>query len=373
MSTILDRLDRAGPKRILSLDGGGIRGAITVGFLEEIERTLREQHRNEKLVLSDYFDLIIGTSTGAIIAGALATGKDVEYVKNLYLQIGGDVFRKRWKLMPWQWLKANFGRKTLDSALKKEFGEATFSSDTLKTGICIVAKRADKNSTWLFTNHPRDRFYEVRKTNLVRQVIRASTAAPTYFEPETINVGGGQTAEFIDGGVSMANNPSLIAFLLATIEPFNFNWTTGEQSLLTVSVGTGTWTNTSKPGGTFGRSYVYWAKQVTTMLMNDANQQNQLLVQAISKCLNPVHINRHFEDASGDLVGQTPLQTYVRYEATLELEELERLNISLGKIKLKSLRDMSNAKNRCLLHQIGVKSAQDQVKPEHFPANFKLP
>ncbi len=66
--TLLERLTAGGPKRVLALDGGGIRGAITLGILEKIETLLRVQHGRPDLRLCEYFDLIGGTSTGSIIA-----------------------------------------------------------------------------------------------------------------------------------------------------------------------------------------------------------------------------------------------------------------------------------------------------------------
>jgi uncharacterized protein len=70
-----------GPKRILALDGGGLKGIVTLGFLERIEDTMRERHgAGPGFRLAHYFDLIAGTSTGAIIAAALATGMSVSEV-----------------------------------------------------------------------------------------------------------------------------------------------------------------------------------------------------------------------------------------------------------------------------------------------------
>lgn len=72
-------LDRnAGPKRILALDGGGIRGILTLEYLAAIETQLRERYKNNDLLLCDYFDLIGGTSTGSIIAAGLALGFSVD-------------------------------------------------------------------------------------------------------------------------------------------------------------------------------------------------------------------------------------------------------------------------------------------------------
>src|SRR5262245_48268211 len=76
------------PKRILSLNGGGIRGILTLEYLAWIEDMLRERSHRPDLVLSDYFDLIGGTSTGSIIAAALACGSPVAKLQALYRDIG---------------------------------------------------------------------------------------------------------------------------------------------------------------------------------------------------------------------------------------------------------------------------------------------
>jgi uncharacterized protein len=88
---LLARLDAPGPKRILALDGGGIRGAITLGFLKQLEDTVKERLGPEAR-LCDYFDFIGGTSTGSIIAALLAVGKKVSEIQQLYLQLGERVF-----------------------------------------------------------------------------------------------------------------------------------------------------------------------------------------------------------------------------------------------------------------------------------------
>src|SRR5271169_5799365 len=88
-----DHLDPAkGPKRILALDGGGIRGILTLQFLKTVE-TLVRQRLGDDALLCDYFDLIGGTSTGSIIAAGLACGMTVDALQELYRNIGASVFR----------------------------------------------------------------------------------------------------------------------------------------------------------------------------------------------------------------------------------------------------------------------------------------
>ncbi len=152
---ILDRLNSDSPKRILSLDGGGIRGALSLGYLKKIETILREKENNPNYVLSDYFDLIGGTSTGAIIATLLALGKEVDEIKDMYMELGGEIFagKRNWwnPLETFRFFKAEFSEVNLINHLKKHVGDITLGSNKIKTGLCIVAKRADTNSTCFFS------------------------------------------------------------------------------------------------------------------------------------------------------------------------------------------------------------------------------
>src|SRR5690606_13726871 len=141
------------PKRILALDGGGIRGALSLGYLQRIEDILRKQHGNDKnFRLCDYFDLIGGTSTGSIIASCLAIGMKVQDIKNMYMELGDKIFGKRnkwWKIFEIDdLLKATYKAKPLEDELQKLFGDIKLESDKIKTGLCIIAKRADTNSVW---------------------------------------------------------------------------------------------------------------------------------------------------------------------------------------------------------------------------------
>src|SRR5262245_62109081 len=93
--TLAQHFKADGPKRILALDGGGLRGILTLGILEQIEAELRQRHGGDpEFRLCDYFDLIAGTSTGAIIAAALAIGWSVERIKTKYFDLGARVFKR---------------------------------------------------------------------------------------------------------------------------------------------------------------------------------------------------------------------------------------------------------------------------------------
>ena len=92
---LLARMQSPGPKKILALDGGGIRGMMTVEVLAEIESMLRQKlGRGDDFVLADYFDFVAGTSTGAIIAACISLGMKVSDIRTFYSSSGNDMFDK---------------------------------------------------------------------------------------------------------------------------------------------------------------------------------------------------------------------------------------------------------------------------------------
>lgn len=379
--SLKDHIDpNKGPKRILSLDGGGIRGALTLGYLQEIEYILRKQYdNNPKFRLCDHFDLIGGTSTGSIIAAALSIGKSVKEVKDLYMKLGGEIFGQKrdwWKPWEtWKFLKANYDYSALEKSLKKVFGPITLGSDQIRTGLCIVAKRADTNSVWPLINHPKGKFFDSEwgknKNIPLWQAVRASAAAPTYFAPQMIDVGDGQRAAFVDGGVSMANNPALNLLMVATLKGFPFHWKMGEEDLSLVSVGTG-YSIFKKQTDEIEEAWMgTWAKNVPEMLMQDASWHNQIMLQWMSNSPTAFPIDMEIRDLSGDYIGPKPLIKYLRYNFPITENDLNSLRLSknfdLGEVE--NLIEMSNADNREILYEIGYAAAireEGGVKEEHF-------
>jgi len=382
MSDLLTRFQSTGPKRILSLDGGGIRGALTLGYLQKVEDVLKKQHgNNPNFRLCDYFDLIGGTSTGSIIAGALSIGMKVEEIKNLYMDLGGKIFgeKRNWwnPLETAKFLKANYNHANLENGLKKAFGDITLGSDKLKTGLCIVAKRADTNSIWPLINHPDGKFFDSKdgknKNIMLWQAIRASSAAPTYFVPQMIDVGDGQTAAFVDGGVSMANNPALTLLMVATLGGFPFHWATGEDKILVCSIGTGFSVFKKMVKDIDDATMITWASNVPDMLMQDASWQNQLVLQWLSNSPTAKTMDMEMGNLQGDLISGEPKLTYLRYNCPLTQDNLN--SMQLGKTysqkDVDGIVEMSNAGNREILYTIGAK-ASIEIKEEHFPLKFKV-
>lgn len=201
--------------RILSLDGGGIRGIITCVILKYIEEQLQKLD-NPTAKIGDYFDLIAGTSTGGILASVLLFPDNnkkakysVETALDLYAKRGETIFNVTF----WQHIINPFGlfnEKISQKALEKQLDEVfknlqikDFIKPSLITSYDIFQRRAK-----FFTSHEA---HSELENFFVKDVCRATSAAPTYFEPAQIKSLYGQEFTLIDGGV-YANNPALCAY-----------------------------------------------------------------------------------------------------------------------------------------------------------------
>lgn len=367
----------SGPKRILALDGGGVRGALTIGFLERIESMLRSRYQNENFVLSDYFDLIGGTSTGAIIATMLAKGSTVSTIKSLYLKLGKVIFSKKLNALSVGILKyifsAEYDVTILEKSLVEELKSTKLGSTSLRTGLVIFASRADTFSIYGFQNHPRNAYYEKNKNILLSDLLRASSAAPTYFKSKELEFGNGKNGIFIDGGVSGVNNPSLKLLLMATIKGYGYQWKTGKDNLLIISVGTGhhlSRTVKKQKAKLLTRSMAFWGPDIADLFMIDANAHNRMMLQYLSHSMLPEIVNREAGDLRDDLLTKEPLLEYCRYNALLDKGNLESLGKHYSKEKIKELRKMEKGENVDDLYEIGVLQAKKVVASEHFPEVF---
>ena len=370
---LLGRLTSDSPKRILSLDGGGLRGCITVGFLERIEVILRERHSNPDLRLRDYFDLIGGASTGSLIGGILLTGHSVAELKEIYLNVASKAFSKK-KIKFWE---AEFQDTPLAEVIESAVGEIELGDPALTTGACIVTKRADTRSTWPLINHPGGQFYEHNRNILLKDAIRASGAAPTVFVPKLLDIGRDgdvpQQGAFVDGGVSLCNNPSFQLFLVATLNGFPFHWQTGEDKLLLTSVGTGMWNERVTIKDIEGANLIDWAKRIPHMLIDDGNWLSQTLLQYLSRSPTPWEIDSEIGDLTGDLLTTDPKLTYLRYNVLLEEKYLDDMDLPHLARRVESLWDMTAEENVDALYEIGCRAADLQIEAGHFSDVFDRP
>ena len=370
-----------GPKRILALDGGGLRGILTLGLLGRIESILRQRHGDDpSFRLCHYFDLIAGTSTGAIIAAALAMGMTVDEVIGHYQALGRDVFEKNW--LRRGVVNARYDGRRLIVHLKRVFGkDRTLGDTSLQTGLLIVTKRLDTGSLWPIGNNPKGSFFRASLTDRwisnadypLWQVVRASTAAPSYFDPEPITIAAEKGKEpvigtFVDGGVSPFNNPSLQAFMYATLDGFNVNWSTGANNLLLVSVGTGA----SDASQTPSRLAAKGAIKALFSLMDDCATLVELMMQWMSSSPTARVVDSELGSLNHDLLAAAPLLSYLRYNVQLTETEVNTLRPGLDATRMSTLAAMDNPDNLDVLLELGTAAATGEVKDMDFARNFDL-
>src|SRR5512137_1338662 len=151
-----DRINADGPKKILALDGGGIRGMITVEILDGIEEMLRNDLGREDFVLADYFDFVAGTSTGAIIATCISLGMRVATIRDFYVNSGPDMFDKASLLKRFRY---RFEDDKLAEKMQGIFGkDTTLGSEKLRTVLMMVMRNATTDSPWPVSNNPRAKY-----------------------------------------------------------------------------------------------------------------------------------------------------------------------------------------------------------------------
>lgn len=240
------RLFSKGKKRVLTLDGGGTRGIVSIAFLQEMERQLRQETGRRDLVLADVFDMIAGTSVGSMLATMLALGKDVAEIEALFRDLAPKIFSGRETIFG----QKRFSALPLVNGVRSIVKDETLGSEKLFTGLTIIAKRVDTDSVWVMSNNPDMPYFEDgdswdgNKRYKLESLIRASTAAPFLFTPTEITIHterSGKTVKgtFVDGGVSPHNNPSLQLLLMAALPAYNLEWVLSPDELMMISVGTG--------------------------------------------------------------------------------------------------------------------------------------
>ena len=397
-----------GPKQLLSLDGGGVRGAIAVAFLERIE-TLLQQRYGRDFCLGEHFDLVGGTSTGAIMACALALGIQTAQIKNFYLKLIPFAFKRQWWRIPV--LRAKFDATSLRRKIEEVVGSRTLSSPDLITGLCIITKRMDTGRPWIISNNPRAPYWEDgdgyigNKHYPLVNLVRASTAAPHFFDPELLPIipaevlpkvlekpfnapwavrashallqkaGLGQRVNidpkiyglFIDGGISPHNNPSLALFHMTTLDPFNIKWPTGTDRLTVISIGTGTFRQRLSYEALGFARYAKLAIHALRSLMTDAEMLVLMLMQWMGECPAPWQINSEIGNLVSDAPSGGKMFRFLRYDVQLEKDWLQHeLNYPVSDKILERLRRMDDYGIVHELYKIGSIAAEKQVKAEHF-------
>lgn len=357
-----------GRARLLSLDGGGIRGLFALQYAKRIETLLREKTGNRNLVLADHFHFIGGTSTGAIIAAFLSWGLSANEIEKLYCENAIAMFRKAgWSQ---RFTSNKFVAEGLTDFLKSFFVEdngkpSTLGTDKLRTLLLVVTRNASTGSAWPISNNPAAKYNDVNMAgnNLqipLWQLVRASTAAPTFFPPEIVEVKGekGEQFEFAfeDGGITPFNNPAYLMKIMATLPEYCLGWPTGTERMSLVSIGTG--------GTKLGRDQhkldvLSQAKNLPSALIGSMQQYQDLLCRTHGECRYGAVVDGEV----GDMMRPSEKADYLyaRYDKIFTADDLKAAeSVTKKGFTLDNLELMG------FLCECGAAHAEEVVKLEHF-------
>jgi hypothetical protein len=346
-----DRYSNQRPRKLLTLDGGGIRGVLTLQVLIRMEEILAEKSgQGDNFRLCNFFDYIGGTSTGAIIAAGLAIGKSAKWLSEFYKEVGPAMFEKAFILKR---LKSLYKSEPLADKLKEVFGEdTTLDSDTLKCLLLVVTRNVTTDSPWPISTNPFAKYNaperKDRNTKIpLWQLVRASTAAPVFFPPEVVQWDPNDESKafvFEDGGLTPYNNPAFLIARMATHPAYKLGWQTGEKNLLVMSVGTGSAPKTDAEVYSGGKNAVANLVYFPAALMYGAAVDQDINCRIIGRCIHGGAYDKalgrcdtQIDREIGDLVIRgddgAPISIeedqgreflYARYNAELSTEWLKR-------------------------------------------------
>jgi len=363
--------DSGGPYKMLSIDGGGVRTLISLEVLAQLESMLAERYgADSRFRLCDYFDMIGGTSTGAIVAAALARGVSVGELRSVFRHMLPTMFSRRSLLSRW---KSLYDGGPIGDALREFFGaETTLAPEHLRTLLLLVVKNATTESAWPITSNPWGKYSDMSRADSslrlpLWQLLRGSTAAPTYFPPETIRWSPSDPSKafvIADGGSTPYNHPAFLMARVATDPAYRLEWPRGESKLLIVSVGTGVSPLAGRTAEDPETNIATGAITMLNGLLSAVETDQELSCRTIGRCMFGESIDREVgdlvrRDASTD-TGRSFL--YVRYNAMLTrfgLEALGVLHVDPSQLRMDSIDSLDD------LAEIGRAVAR-QVSLDHF-------
>jgi uncharacterized protein len=248
-------------RRILAIDGGGVRGIIPAVLLARLEEVTGKPAR-------ETFDFVAGTSTGAVIAGALAAGISADSLVSLYRRRGPELFRSIFLVSGLRRLLVGnlYDVSALNEIITEELGpDARWRMNDVPIDILVTAKQLSNGHPWYFVkDRPGENSVRTGSLHLA-DCVTASAAAPTFFAPWVVPGVG----TLVDGGAGVAGNP----VYQACVEAFEYTRAYQPDETVVVSLGTGRFLDRRRP--TWLGSWLWWV--LSELFRSPGEQQTELV------------------------------------------------------------------------------------------------
>jgi uncharacterized protein len=284
------------------------------------------------------------------------------------LRCGPEIFAKERWYSRW---KAMYRTEPIAQLFRQTFSEsadgsvpALLGSNRLRKLLLIVMRNASTGSPWPVSNNPKARFNDPALTNCnlnvpLWQLLRASTAAPIYFQPEEICLGE-EKFLFVDGGMTPFNNPTLIAVLMTTLPAYKIGWTATREELHVISIGTGTAQARLPRKQAANINLLDAMAYLAPAWIGAISAEQDFLCRVLGDCVYGAHIDSEVEalDSPSLLAAEEQKFSYVRYDQEGEqtnVDDLTQADVPLDDLTLIPF-----------LQKLGRTYAAEHVRLEHF-------
>jgi uncharacterized protein len=369
--------ERRGRRRILSLDGAGVRIFIQLGFLERMEHILASRSFNPaQFRLATYFDLIGGTSMGALVAALLAMGHSVEQTRAILVDLIPQCYPTE------GWFRR--GRTAIDrmsDALERCFADMTLGSDRIQTGLAFCMNLVSAGTTWVLTNNSFNRYFHhadsPNSAIWVRDLLAACIATPGQIAPRRVRLDRYREILAIDGVYGGLANPSLQLLLAAASPAHGLRWQLGPDRLMIISVGAGIWrgridlVDASRMRGGALSTRVAQGFALNTI------KETTLLMQSLAETARDWSIESTGEVMDLSRLTLAPLFRYQRYDCDLTLYSDPNKCKEIG-VTQSEIRELSQFGEPCgnrfivAASKLGRCRSQIDMRGDDFPPMFDI-
>jgi hypothetical protein len=359
--SISDRMEPHLPKRVLCIDDFSADGAVTLAYMERIERLLQLRYDEEDFRLSDYFDLITGSGFGAIAATEIALGRTVAQARD-FAQLALTKRIEKRTSFP-KWLKHRYEPGPLANCLSDRYGQLSLAASEFQTGLALVATQLEVGRPCHFTNHPRDPQLPQNSLIPLSHILLGCVSPLMALPPVMLSRNNSPSVVLTSAEVSGATNPSLYLLLLVTNPEFPFAWRLGTNRLYLVSAGSCWRQYLQSPESVVEAGVLEKIRLFSRSSIQGANYMSDLLLAGLS---------RSALEATDGPAEEASALTLRRVDIELDASLLESLGMGTLVSKIENMNIWDSMTEWDNLDLIGQEAARLKITKDFFSPSFDV-